>query len=176
MADRTRLPDELTNEANPALRAAKGVGVDVASILLVVAGSNCQRLRKESAFASMCGVSPILASSGQTNRHHLNRSGDRQANDALWRIAMVGMTSDEETKTYLARRSVQGTTKRDVTRYLKRHIAREVFHLLQHRAYKEVSPELRTTRTSAHISADRVGRPQRLAHQDFTLRARTRAR
>ncbi len=138
--DLTKLLDELTKEANPALRAAKGVGVDVASILLVAAGSNCQRLRNESAFAAMCSVSPLQASSGQTNRHRLNRSGNRQANNALWRIAMVRMTSDEETKTYLARRTAQGKTRCDVTRCLKRHIAREVFHLLQHPAYEEVGP------------------------------------
>jgi transposase len=152
MAELTKLLDELTKEANPALRAAKGVGVDVASILLVAAGSNCQRLRNESAFVAMCGVSPIQASSGQTNRHRLNRSGNRQANNALWRIAMVRMTSDEETKTYLARRTAQGKTKRDVTRCLKRHIVREVFFLLQHPAYEEVGPQLRSIRTAAHIS------------------------
>ena len=156
MGDLTKLLDELTKEANPALRAAKGVGVDVASILLVAAGSNCERLRNESAFAAMCGVSPLQASSGQTNRHRLNRSGNRQANNALWRIAMVRMTSDEETKTYLARRTAQGKTKRDVTRCLKRHIAREVFWLLQHPAYEEVGPRLRTTRTSAHVSLQTV--------------------
>ncbi len=156
MADLTKILDELTREANPALRAAKGVGVDVASILLIVAGSNCHRLRNESAFAAMCGVSPILASSGQTNRHRLNRSGNRQANNALWRIATVRMTCDEETQTYLARRNAQGKTKRDVTRCLKRHIAREVFWLLQHPAYEEVGPQLRTTRTSAHVSLQTV--------------------
>ena len=156
MADLTKLLDELTKEANPALRAAKGVGVDVAAILLIAAGSNCQRLRNESAFAAMCGVSPIQASSGQTNRHRLNRSGNRQANNALWRIAMVRMTCEEETKTYLARRTAQGKTKRDVTRCLKRHIAREVFWLLQNPAYEEVGPQLRTTRTSAHISLQTV--------------------
>ncbi len=156
MGDLTKLLDELTKEANPALRAAKGVGVDVASILLVAAGSNCQRLRNESAFAAMCGVSPLQASSGQTNRHRLNRSGNRQANNALWRIAMVRMTSDEETKTYLAKRTAEGKTKRDVTRCLKRHIAREVFHLLQHPAYEEVGPQLRSTRTTAQISLQAV--------------------
>jgi transposase len=156
MAELTKVLDQLTKEANPALRAAKGVGVDVAAILLVAAGSNCQRLRNESAFASMCGVSPILASSGQTNRHRLNRSGNRQANNALWRIATVRMTCDEETKTYLARRTGEGKTKRDVTRCLKRHIVREVFWLLQNPAYEEVGPQLRATRTSAHISLQAV--------------------
>jgi transposase len=152
IVDLTKLLDELTREANPALRAAKGVGVDVASILLVAAGTNCQRLRNESAFAALCGVSPIQASSGQTNRHRLNRSGNRQANNALWRIAMVRMTTDEETRTYLAKRTAEGKTKRDVTRCLKRHLAREVFWLLQHPVYDEIGPQLRTTRTSAHIS------------------------
>ena len=156
MAELTKLLDELTKEANPALRAAKGVGVDVASILLVAAGSNCQRLRNESAFAAMCGVSPIQASSGQTNRHRLNRSGNRQANHALWRIATVRMTCDEETKAYLTRRTAEGKTKRDVTRCLKRHLAREVFHLLQHPAYEEMGPQLRSTRKSAHISLQTV--------------------
>ena len=112
----TKLLDQLTKETNPALRAAKGVGVDVASILLVAARPNCQRLRNESAFAAMCGVSPVQASSGQTHRHHLNRSGNRQANNALWRIAMVRMICDEETKTYLAKRTAEGKSRRDVTR------------------------------------------------------------
>ena len=156
MAELHEILDALTQEANPALRAAKGVGVDVASILLVAAGSNCQRLRNESAFAAMCGVSPLQASSGQTNRHRLNRSGNRQANNAVWRIAMVRMTSNEETKTYLARCTAQGKTKRDVTRCLKRHIAREVFHLLQHPAYEEVGPQLRSTWTAAQISLQAV--------------------
>ena len=156
MTDLTKLLDELTKEANPALRTAKGVGVDVAAILLIAAGSNCQRLRNEFAFAAMCGVSPIQASSGQTNRHRLNRWRNRQAKNALWRIAMVRMTCDEETKTYLARRTAQGKTKRDVTRCLKRHIVREVFWLLQKPAYEEVGPQLRTTRTSARISLQTV--------------------
>jgi transposase len=156
MAELTKVLDQLTKEVNPALRAAKGVGVDVAAILLVAAGTNCGRLRGEAAFASMCGVSPILASSGQTNRHRLNRSGNRQANNALWRIAMVRMKIDEETKAYLARRTAEGKTKRDVTRCLKRHIAREVFWLLQNPAYEEIGPHLRTTRTSARISLQTV--------------------
>jgi transposase len=152
MAGLTKLLDELTPEANPALRAAKGVGVDVASILFVAAGSNCQRLRNESAFAAKCDVSPLQASSGQTNRHRLNRSGNRQANNALWRIATNRMTTDEESKTYLAKRTAEGKTKRDVTRCLTRHIAREVFWLLQHPAYEEVGPQLRSIRTADQIS------------------------
>jgi transposase len=156
MAELTKILDQLTKEANPALRAAKGVGADVAAILLVAAGTNCERLRGEAAFASMCGVSPILASSGQTNRHRLSRSGNRQANNALWRIATVRMSCDEETKVYLAKRTAEGKTRRDVTRCLKRHIVREVFWLLQNPAYEEVGPQLRATRKSAHLSLQAV--------------------
>ncbi len=146
------------------------------SVLLVAAGSNSERLRNESAFAAMCGVSPILASSGQTNRHRLNRSGNRQANNALWRIATVRMTCDEETTSYLAKRMAEGKTKRDVTRCLKRHIAREVFFLLQHPEYEEVGPQLRMARKSAHISLQTVsettsgcGRPRSRASSEDSI-------
>ncbi len=95
MAELHEILGELTKEANPVLRAAQGVGVEVASILLVAAGSNRERLGDESAFASMCAVSPIQASSGRTKRHRLNRSGNRGADNALWRLAMLRMSTDE---------------------------------------------------------------------------------
>ena len=122
--------DHLTARANPALRGAKGVGVDVAAILLVAAGDNPERLRNESAFAAMCGVNPIEASSGKIVRHRLNRSGNRQANHALWRIATNRMVYDDATKTYAARRRAEGKTQRDVVRCLKRYVAREIYRLL----------------------------------------------
>ena len=118
MTELAAVLDDLTATANPTLRAAKGVGTDVAAILLVAAGDNPERLRNEAAFAAMCGVSPVQASSGMTVRHRLNRSGNRQANHALWRIAMVRLTCDEETKAYAARRRSEGKTKRDVVRCL----------------------------------------------------------
>ena len=74
----------LCAEANPALLAAKGVGPDTAAALLVAAGDNPERMRSEKSFAALCGASPVQASSGQTNRHRLNRGGNRQANNALW--------------------------------------------------------------------------------------------
>jgi transposase len=144
--------DRLTAQVNPALRAAKGVGPDVAGILLVAAGDNATRLTSESAFAAMCGVSPIEASSGKTVRHRLNRSGNRQANHALWRIAMVRMANDEETKTYTARRLAEGKTKREVIRCLKRHIAREVFIHLTNPVTIPDGLHLRQTRIRAKIS------------------------
>jgi transposase len=68
---------------NPALLGAKGVGPKVAATLLVIAGDNPERMHSEAAFAALCGVSPIEASSGQINRHRLNRGGNRQGNNAL---------------------------------------------------------------------------------------------
>lgn len=122
--------DRLTVEAAPALTMLKGVGSDVAGALLVAAGDNPERLRSDAAFASLCGVSPVPASSGKTNRHRLNRGGDRIANNALWRIVMVRLTCDERTQSYVARRTAQGMAKRDIIRCLKRYVAREVFHAL----------------------------------------------
>ena len=82
--------DRLTAAAAPRLRALHGVGADVAGALLVAAGDNPERMRSESAFAHLCGVAPLPASSGKTTgRHRLNRGGDRQANNALWRTVMV---------------------------------------------------------------------------------------
>jgi transposase len=122
--------DALTVQANPALRAAKGVGADVASILLIAAGNNPDRLRSDAAFAAMCGASPIEASTGRVVRHRLNQGGDRQANHALWRIAMVRLTCDPDTKAYAARRRAEGKSTRDIVRCLKRYIAREIYRLL----------------------------------------------
>ncbi len=119
--------DRLTMEAAPALCDLTGVGPDVAGALLVAAGDDPERLRSDAAFASLCGVSPVPASSGKTNRHRLNRGGDRIANNALWRIVMVRLTCDQRTKVYVARRTAEGMAKRDIVRCLKRYVAREVF-------------------------------------------------
>ena len=120
----------LCAQANPALLAAPGVGPDVAATLLIAAGDNPERLTSEASFAALCGASPVEASSGRTVRHRLNRRGDRHANNALWRIAMVRLRCDERTKAYAARRTAQGKTRREIIRCLKRHIAREIHQLL----------------------------------------------
>jgi transposase len=98
--------------------------------LLVTAGDNPERLRNEASFAALCGTNPIPASSGKTNRHRLNRGGDRDANSALWRITIVRLNSDPRSKTYLARRLAEGKTKPEAIRCLKRYVAREVFRAL----------------------------------------------
>ena len=120
----------ITEQVAPALTALKGVGPDVASTLLLAAGDNPERLANERSFASLCGVSPVQASSGKTHRHRLNRGGDRQANAALWRIALVRLNCDQRTKDYLAKRVSDGKNKTEAIRCLKRYIAREVFAAL----------------------------------------------
>ena len=111
-----------------------GVGADTAATLLVVAGSNPERLHSEAAFASLCGVSPIPASSGKTNRHRLNRGGDRQANAALYRIVLVRLRYDSRTIAYTDRRTGEGLSKTEIIRCLKRYVARQVFSALRNRS------------------------------------------
>ncbi|HEX5587866.1 MAG TPA: IS110 family transposase [Acidimicrobiia bacterium] len=119
--------DSLVTRAAPNLLAHFGVGTDVAAKLLVTAGDNPQRLTNEAAFAALCGASPVPASSGKTQRHRLNRGGNRQANNALWTIAMVRLAHDPTTRAYADRRVKDGLTRRDVVRCLKRYIARQLY-------------------------------------------------
>jgi transposase len=157
MAEMEAVLDELTARANPALRGAKGVGPDVAAILLTAAGDNPERLRNEAAFAAMCGVSPIEASSGKTVRHRLNRSGNRQANHALWRIVMVRLsTGDPATKAYVERRTAEGKSLREIVRCLKRHVAREVYRHLVRPEPVPAGSDLRAARLAARISLQTV--------------------
>ena len=114
----------------PVLLALRGVGPDTAASLLITAGDNPERLHSEAAWAHLCGVSPIQASSGKVTRHRLNRGGDRQANSALWRIVMVRIAHDPDTKAYFERRVKEGRTKREIIRILKRYVAREVYRNL----------------------------------------------
>lgn len=125
-----KLMGELVAKTAPELLAVFGVGVDTAAILLVAAGDNPERLRGEAAWAHLCGVSPIEASSGKVVRRRLNRSGDRQANHALWRIAVTRMSSDPRTRDYVTRRLEEGKSKPEIIRMLKRYIAREVYRHL----------------------------------------------
>jgi transposase len=99
---------ELVALAAPRLLAEHSVGRETAAKLLTLAGDNPQRLRNESPLAALCGTSPVEASSGQITRHRLNRGGDRQANNALYTIAMVRMQHHPETKAYVARRTAEG--------------------------------------------------------------------
>ncbi len=92
----------------PELLAIYGVGIDAASSLLVAAGDNPERLHSEAAWAHLCGVSPIQASSGKITRHRLNRGGDRQATRDLWHIVITRLASDPDTQAYMERRVKEG--------------------------------------------------------------------
>ncbi len=121
----------LVDRSAPELLSMHGVGYDVAAKLLVAAGDNLQRLRGEAAFAHLCGVAPLEASSGKTVRHRLNRGGDRQANNALYRVVITRMASHPATKVYVARRRAEGKSTGEIVRILKRYVAREAFKHLR---------------------------------------------
>jgi transposase len=127
--------DRLVAAAAPTLCARKGVGTDVAEAVLVAAGDNPERLRSEGAFANLCGVAPLPASSGKiSGRHRLNRGGDRHANCALWRVVIVRLATHEPTRNYMARRTQEGMSKPEIIRCLKRYVAREIYRELVPRA------------------------------------------
>lgn len=107
------------------------LGPDTAAALVIAIGDNPDRLTSEAAFARLCGVAPIPASSGKTTRHRLHRGGDRQANQALHTAVIVRMRYHEDTKTYAARRKRDGKTTPEILRCLKRYLAREVFRALR---------------------------------------------
>jgi transposase len=116
----------LVEEAVPTLLAIKGVGTDTAGALLVAAGDNPNSLRSEAAFAQLCAVAPVPASSGKTQRYRLNRGGNRDANRARYVLAIGRLGWDERTRTYADKRTQEGKTKAEIIRCLKRYLAREL--------------------------------------------------
>jgi len=118
------------NRHTPKLLARPGVGPDCAAALLIAAGDNPERLGSEASYAALCGASPVQASSGKTIRLRRNRGGDRQANAALYRIALSRLRWDPHTRAYLAQRITEGKTRREALRCLKRYIAREIYQLI----------------------------------------------
>ena len=114
----------------PQLLKRYGVGPDTAAALMLAAGDNPERLNSEASFAALCGVSPIEASSGKTQRRRLNRGGDRQANSALYTITIARLRWDKRTQDYVRRRVSEGKTRREAIRCLKRYIAREIYREL----------------------------------------------
>jgi transposase len=123
--------NRLTTELVPDLVAAFGIGADIAAEMLIVAGDNPERVRSEPAFARLCGVAPIPASSGMTTRHRLNRGGHRQANAALYRAVIVRLQYHQPTQAYYQRRTAEGRTKAEIIRCLKRLLAREIWSYLR---------------------------------------------
>jgi transposase len=116
--------------AGPTLLAEPGVGPVVAAQLLV-SWSHPGRVRGEAAFASLAGVAPLEASSGQRVRHRLNRTGDRDLNRALHTVAITRLRCHPETRDYHATRTTQGKSHRDIRRCLKRAIARRLYRRIE---------------------------------------------
>ena len=122
---------QLVAEVAPTANGTFAMGPDTTSALLVAIGDNPDRLRSEAAFARLCGVAPIPASSGKTNRHRLHRGGARSANRALHIAVIVRMRYCERTRAYVVRRTGEGLSKPEIIRCLKRYLAREMFQALR---------------------------------------------
>lgn len=112
-------------QQSPAAPLLEMVGAGTVTVATVLsAWSHPGRVRSEAAFASLAGVNPLPASSGNTVRHRLNRGGDRRLNRALHTITMTRMVHDPGTRDYVAKRTQEGRSYREIRRSLKRYIAR----------------------------------------------------
>ena len=129
----------IVDDIAPGLTSRFGVG-PVSAAQAIVSFSHPGRCRSEAAYAALGGTSPLPASSGQTIRHQLNRGGDRALNRAIHAIALVRMRSCPRTRAYVARRTAEGKTMREIRRCLKRYIARELYRHLTRTMKPPVSP------------------------------------
>ncbi len=120
---------ELVEAHRPQLLAEMGCGALTAAIL-IGRTAGAERFASDASFALQSGTAPIKCSSGQRDRHRLNRGGDRQLNHALHIIAITRAQRDPATQKYLARKEGEGKTKKGALRCLKRHLARRFHHLL----------------------------------------------
>lgn len=124
--------EQLVLQRAPHLLDEFGIGVDTAAEILIVAGDNPERIRSEAAFAKLAGISPVPTGSGMTSgKHRINHGGHRQLNAAIYRTVIVRMRFHEPTIAYVARRTAEGKSKRDIIRCLKRYVIREVYHLVK---------------------------------------------
>ena len=134
LGDEIAMLDELikpiVEKLAPQLLDRAGIGVEIAGQLLVTAGDNRERMRGEPSWAMLCSVAPLPASSGMTQRHRLNRGGDRQASSALHLAVISRLRIDPATQACAARKTAEGHSKLEIIRCLKRYLAREVYYLL----------------------------------------------
>ena len=147
---------EILDSYAPMLCDLPGVGTEVASQLLITFGDNPDRLGNEAQFASLVGVAPVPASSGKTTRHRLSRGGDRNANNALHQIVLVRMASCQRTKDYVAKRTSEGKSKREIMRCLKRYAAREVYRQITNPRPAPNNSDLRRMRTELGLTITTV--------------------
>ncbi len=130
--DLSAMIEQLVTATAPQLLEQFGIGVDTAAEILIVAGDNPERIRSEAAFAKLAGISPVPTGSGMTSgKHRINHGGHRQLNAAIYRTVIVRMRFHQPTIDYVARRTAEGKSKRDIIRCLKRYVIREVYHLIK---------------------------------------------
>jgi transposase len=124
--------ESLVMKRAPHLLEEFGIGVDTAAEILIVAGDNSERIHSEAAFAKLAGVSPVPTGSGMTSgKHRINHGGHRQLNAAIYRTVIVRMQHHEPTKAYVARRTTEGKSKRDIIRCLKRYVIGGIYQLIK---------------------------------------------
>ena len=121
---------DLVAQIAPHLLAEPGFGpLTAAKLVGEIAGAD--RFSSDAKLARAAGIAPIPVSSGKTNRHRLDRGGNRQINAAIHRIAITRARCHPETRDYIARKHAEGKTTRDAIRCLKRHLTRRIWQLLQ---------------------------------------------
>jgi transposase len=123
--------EQLTRKLAPQLLDQPGIGPLLAA-QVVLAWSHHGRIVSEAAFARLAGAAPIPASSGQTIRYRLDRSGDRKLNRTLHQIILTRRRTHQPTIAYIDRRVQEGKSRREATRCLKRYLARNLYRLLEH--------------------------------------------
>jgi len=120
----------LVSEIAPQLLDEAGIGpLTAAKLVGEIAGA--KRFKTDAKLARAAGLAPIPVNSGNTDRHRLDRGGNRQINAAIHRIAITRARCHPETQDYIARKRAEGKTTREAIRSVKRHLARRIWHLLQ---------------------------------------------
>jgi len=132
---------ELVAAIAPQLLDEPGLGpLTAAKLVGEIAGAD--RFSSDAKLARAAGIAPIPASSGKTNRHRLDRGGNRQVNAAIHRIAVTRARCEPRTRDYIERKKAEGKTTRDAIRCLKRHIIREIWQLLRAPTQTRITPSL----------------------------------
>ena len=143
---------EIFRDCAPLLWDVPGVGIEVASQLLVTVGDDPERIATEAQFAAFVGVAAIPASSGKTSRHRLSRGGERAANAAIHHVVVSRLATDSRTREYAARRTAQSKTKKEIMRWLKRYVSRELYRQLTNPQAAPSFTDLRTAHQELHIT------------------------
>lgn len=121
---------KLVEAKAPQLLELTGCG-PLTAAKLVAETAGADRFASDAQFARICGAAPLPVSSGRSDRHRLDRGGNRQLNCAIHRIAVTQGRVDPTAQSYLARKQAEGKSRIEALRCLKRHIARRVWNLMR---------------------------------------------